>query len=963
MLIWLAVGASGLPCGVAVEPAALRLSVGDDRLRVVLSIDQGTLQEAEYLVFGRAMPGLSGVPWAVRIDGELHGLTACRPSVGAAGERVFEGAGPKFTWRVRYALSGPGRVTRQLIIRALSDCELEEVEAWRSTQTAPPVVPRTSLQDIAAIYRGEHAGLFVSLDFPYSRIETSGDSTRITYPPRLRLHTGERYEAHSVTYGAIQPTGRMRYGHDEGEVAALDAYVQQRFAPRFERPMMVSCSIVNRYTQPRGGVIWASMKDHPTLRDNTDLLERELALMPRLGVEHYQVFPGVFDWGPNDPAPEQVDRLMEVARAHGVRMGDYSGSSSVFCPHYNEYANHLDRSDWLIVNAEGKAVGPFCFGCTAFVEYYIGVVVPNCKRFGFEMHCLDFLNLQPCHAKGHGHPAGRDSVYHAVRGLVRLLEAINDVSPQMMTWSNSGNWSELLPKIAWSNPNLYLTDPFIATPWQGLNMTRLLDDARREQMVGLHWSHFIPYRFLSNCQYFFSQNSVVPDIRHFEYGALSTLAVTPNLCLGEIRPWLDRLSETDRSRAIAFYACWTQFVRDHFDLWKTTFQAGENPGPGAVEIYAHAAGDRGFVFLVNPQYWSRTVEVPLNEALGFTSRGRCEIAELYPSERLHLTPEGPFASLGGKLRMLVPAQQVVVLEVRPAPATIESPRLYGVAGCVEPTADGYVLKAVGPQGRAQRCAIVLPPGSRAIGSAEVREDVPKLAKRLQSPTPLRFWPSEGGGAVLDIRFRGVAAPDELRDWTVLPGSLDEGRAGGWFKGLAGGESMRFPLFADVVDERVVMPWTAEQPGRAPLGPLAGFCGGYIENAFAETQETWIALGTAGSSGAATSAPAVEAPTAGLRPLPGAATDARTGWWLQTRFALPFMYTIGAEPFFDEHTILVLPMLEPQKVRQITAWINSSPLEVRRYAYPRNRGLGCYYADLVGSGAVGGENTLIVQVTY
>ena len=97
-------------------------------------------------------------------------------------------------------------------------------------------------------------------------------------------------------------------------------------------------------------------------------------------------------------------------------------------------------------------------------------------------------------------------------------------------------------------------------------MTRLLDDARREQMVGLHWSHFIPYRFLSNCQYFFSQNSVVPDIRHFEYGALSTLAVTPNLCLGEIRPWLDRLSETDRSRAIAFYACWTQFVRDHFDL-------------------------------------------------------------------------------------------------------------------------------------------------------------------------------------------------------------------------------------------------------------------------------------------------------------------------------------------------------------------------------------------------------------
>ena len=41
-------------------------------------------------------------------------------------------------------------------------------------------------------------------------------------------------------------------------------------------------------------------------------------------------------------------------------------------------------------------------------------------------------------------------------------------------------------------------------------------------------------------------------------------------------------------------------------------------------------------------------------------------------------------------------------------------------------------------------------------------------------------------------------------------------------------------------------------------------------------------------------------------------------------------------------------------------INGEPLEVRWYAYPRNRGFGCYYADLVGTSAHRGDNVLTVH---
>ena len=73
-----------------------------------------------------------------------------------------------------------------------------------------------------------------------------------------------------------------------------------------------------------------------------------------------------------------------------------------------------------------------------------------------------------------------------------------------------------------------------------------------------------------------------------------------------------------------------------------------------------------------------------------------------------------------------------------------------------------------------------------------------------------------------------------------------------------------------------------------------------------------------------------------------------------------MYTIGGEPSFDEHTILALPFVRQSRVRVVAAWINGVPLEVRKYAYPRNRGLSCFYADLVGSGAQGGENRLVIH---
>jgi hypothetical protein len=938
------------------------ITVGDERLRVLLEWGSHGLNEKGYIVDGEAIAGVRGIDtWRLEVDGAILNPTASRCERRESGDRLekavsFEGRSRAFRWELEYRITGPGRLTKRLRILFERDTRLREARLWNAESAAPPLIGRTRIQEFAAFYRDRERGLFVSLDFPYSRVRADGQMTVVGYRPDDPLTTGEWYECHSLTLGATRLVDHPQTGFDRGEIAAFDAYVQNHRPTRFDRPMNIYASIVNRYTQVRDGIVFYSMKDQPTLAFHTDLVERDLVLMPKLGMEYYQVFPGAFEW-PSDNPRSEIDRLVRKARDRGLRIGDYSATTRVYSPHFNIGNNRLNRPEWLVRNARLEAVeGTYCFGNSEFERYYSDTVVSNCRRYGFELHCLDLLKLVPCYASGHGHPPGPDSLYHQVRGLLRMISSVNAVSPQMLTWPNSGDWLEILPKLAWYSPNLYLTDPFIETSWQGLNMTRLLDDSRREQMISLHHSSLLPYRFFTNCQYFFSQNSIVPDIRNFEYGALSTLAVTPNLCLGEFRPWMDTLSPSDQERVVSFYQRWTGLVGEHYPLWKHTHEGGECPGFGAAEVYGHTDGKHGFVFLVNPNYWDRVYEIGLDATLGFPNAGACEITELYPVERLWLTAQGPWPQFGTKLPVNIPAQSVVVLEIRPAPEILEAPRLYGIPGIVDLRSGGYRVKTRGPQGRSVRFAVMLPPGSRQIDSAEVLDYGNQPDPRLSAPTPLKLVATEVKGAVLDLTFRREAAPTYLGDWTVQAADLDHGIAAGWNAALPGAVPVRFPLF---VDAGIRMPLTAAGADNLRLGPAANFCGAYIEHAFSEDQETWIDLSAGGTPRRSGIPLASTDHMPRSRSLESVARSDFTSWWFGTTFELPFMYQIGAEPSQSEHTLAIFPILRAHQLRNLKAWVNGAELRIERYAYPRNRKLGCHYGDLVGSAIHGGKNQLVV----
>jgi hypothetical protein len=118
-------------------------------------------------------------------------------------------------------------------------------------------------------------------------------------------------------------------------------------------------------------------------------------------------------------------------------------------------------------------------------------------------------------------------------------------------------------------------------------------------MVTVHNKYFVPYTAFSNCEYYAFRRSRVADDEFFEYSFLQGLAVTPNICLGEMRTFFERTSSKNLPKVKSFIKKWLKFIRDNIDCWKFVYQLGDSPNAGANEAYAHINGKKGFICLVN----------------------------------------------------------------------------------------------------------------------------------------------------------------------------------------------------------------------------------------------------------------------------------------------------------------------------------------------------------------------------
>ena len=162
--------ASAVTTGMTAEPTD-SWSVGDDILtiRLTRSPDGGMVETCR--VRGVDMP-YQGAPAAVLVAGkEWQELRSGEVSE-SGGSVHLQGETAGILWRLRYERTGPGMVTKSLVLESRADVLLQRIAPAVFTATPAPAIASTHLQDIAAFIRSGDKGMFLSLDFPYSRITT-----------------------------------------------------------------------------------------------------------------------------------------------------------------------------------------------------------------------------------------------------------------------------------------------------------------------------------------------------------------------------------------------------------------------------------------------------------------------------------------------------------------------------------------------------------------------------------------------------------------------------------------------------------------------------------------------------------------------------------------------------------------------------------------------------------------------
>jgi hypothetical protein len=283
------------------------------------------------------------------------------------------------------------------------------------------------------------------------------------------------------------------------------------------------------------------------------------------------------------------------------------------------------------------------------------------------------------------------------------------------------------------------------------------------------------------------------DYLGWRYSLLSSIAVAGWNNVIDMIPARDveehrAFSEADR-QWFRRWIDWTAVNREYLRHTRTILG---QPAIGKVDGTSAIIGDRGYVFLFNPNGRRLDAEFALDESIGFSGRWAVQIRELFPNDgRLVGKPGVGFWQAGDRVSVAMDGGSALVLELQPAPVKHLDPVLFGAAGLV--TVRGGAVSIDGVRGEAgtRQDLLVVVPAAGTVTGVQVNGQ------------PVPFARTPAGALSIPVSFAG--AP--FRHYQQI-GADDPTLTGGCFKA-------RFTVPQRVFDQLAArrrawpIPWTAE----------------------------------------------------------------------------------------------------------------------------------------------------------
>ena len=260
------------------------------------------------------------------------------------------------------------------------------------------------------------------------------------------------------------------------------------------------------------------------------------------------------------------------------------------------------------------------------------------------------------------------------------------------------------------------------------------------------------------------------DLLGWKFSVISSIGTAP------FNHVVNFLPARDEREFKAFSGADQKWLRDWLDWTDRNLEVLRNVKPvlgppqlGRADAWAACKGDRGFLFLFNPNYRELGVELPLDRSMGLTSGGPFVLKQLYPDAekgRLVAVPGKPLWNSGDRLGLPLPATEALVLEISPAPARVEEPLLLGAVGKAALDGNRLALTGVAGEPGTERTLTVVLPANRKVNTFTVNG----------TATPFK---QSDNLIVATIRFAG-----ERFGRCQQIGAFDPSFTGGTFKGEA-----------------------------------------------------------------------------------------------------------------------------------------------------------------------------------
>jgi hypothetical protein len=595
-------------------------------------------------------------------------------------------------------------------------------------------------------------GVFVTLQNPLGQWKRQGERVSLAYPPDMVWQprtsafvsdrvcigvytpSGVTFPAHATPEWRLVPAGTPAPG-PQIDVAEVDAAVDcarafLSYHPTVPERVMVGWC-VNDYqidiSKPEGRTEYKRIIDQvaaiggkrllfapansaeSSLEQNRDAWGWENLLWFTMG---QKVRKG--EWDPvKDKLPESVQEMVDYAKARDIRFLAYVYPSLPFM-------QQKEWTSWVPNGNPGGYLGADT-GQRSFQDWLIGKLVHFQKNTGAGGFSFDHWWI--------AYEETPSSKYAQWAGCRRILQELRRQIPDVVMdgrqqYHGFGVWTWL----AGSYPHPLVSDeqPESFPAFPDLHWSRVSADRQRRSSWYYRQECFAPVEILpgymthqtarNDAQGVCRRDRFRPadwDLLGWKYSVISAIASAPYHLI------VNYIPARDEREFKAFSPADQKWFRDWFDWTECNIDVLRNSKPiigapqvGRADGWAAFRGEKGFVFLFNPNYRALPAEFALDETIGLKGGKRFVLKQLYPDAqagRLVAPPGKVFWNRGDNVRMPVAGAEAVVLEVAPAPDSLEQPWLAGAVGQAALNGQRLDLSGVrGETGTEQELVVALP---------------------------------------------------------------------------------------------------------------------------------------------------------------------------------------------------------------------------------------------------------------